>query len=68
MEIGKVDDFGQYMSEFDPQPDTEKSKGNGLFLKLIFIIVNYDAHFCHPFVASEYAQNRNKSQFLVSEI
>lgn len=31
MEIGKVDKFGQYMSEFDTHPDTEKSKGKIFF-------------------------------------
>lgn len=27
MEMGKVDVFGEFKSEFDPHPDTEKSKG-----------------------------------------
>lgn len=31
MSLGKVDTFGEFVSEFDPNPDQEKVKGTGLF-------------------------------------
>ena len=36
--MGKVDIFGEFKSEFDPHPDTEKSKGKRKCL--IHILIN----------------------------
>lgn len=34
MSVGKIDKYGKFVSEFDPQPDPEKNK-KGLMLLII---------------------------------
>lgn len=38
MRFGRVDMLGQYISEFDPEPDTGK-KGIGMHIFLMFVVI-----------------------------